>query len=379
MSSRIVELDGLRGLAAVGVAYYHIQPEGTFWMWSFVDLFFVLSGYLITDILLRIDKWSFLNIRNFWIRRALRIWPIYYLTLFSVLAIWCMVAILKGNSISYFSGFRESLVFLHYLVGDYAELPKGVNYLYYFGHSWSLAVEEQFYLIWPLFLWFFREKAVLMIAFLISFVILVIYFRIVGNYPDYLLFTRADGLIMGSALAVLIRVHRRWFSHDFPQLLIALFIFLGLSVATLQLWPYLFAGYANTDLAPNGYSDRSELIFFFALFYASFVALVLFKLIPKLNQLLQIRPLVYLGSISYAIYMFHLPVQKSLEQFYNRGLLVERWHVEIIFWFVTLSLGALSRNYIEQRFELLKIRFPLHYRFPVEEVHPNRNEKSKGH
>jgi peptidoglycan/LPS O-acetylase OafA/YrhL len=77
---RLTQLDGLRGIAALGVVLFHCFGSAFFWMWSFVDLFFVLSGFLITGILLRrpLDGAA---LKNFWMRRILRIWPVYYLAL----------------------------------------------------------------------------------------------------------------------------------------------------------------------------------------------------------------------------------------------------------------------------------------------------------
>src|SRR4051812_9144594 len=83
---RVPELDALRAFAAGIVLLFHLRPEGFVFGWTGVDLFFVLSGYLITTIILQHQAApGFL--RNFYVRRGLRIWPLYYLTLFGLVAL----------------------------------------------------------------------------------------------------------------------------------------------------------------------------------------------------------------------------------------------------------------------------------------------------
>lgn len=206
---RFHEIDGLRGIAALGVAFYHIHPYGTFWMRTFVDLFFVISGFVITGILLRLDAWDWPNLRNFWMRRILRIWPVYYLTLAGVLLLWFAWSIKHGQALRPFTGFWESTVFLHYIVGDYSTLPKGVNYLWWFGHSWSLAVEEQFYLLWPVVLWKWRTRPLTCIALLLAAAAGVLHVQANSALPDYLLVSRGTALILGTILAV-VHHQREW-------------------------------------------------------------------------------------------------------------------------------------------------------------------------
>jgi hypothetical protein len=80
---RLLELDGLRGLACLVILVYHFRPPLVPYGWAAVDLFFVLSGYLITSILIR-NEGSPRLLRNFYVRRGLRIWPIYYVTILAL-------------------------------------------------------------------------------------------------------------------------------------------------------------------------------------------------------------------------------------------------------------------------------------------------------
>ena len=337
-------------------------------MWSFVDLFFVLSGFLITGILLRLETWDPINLRNFWVRRILRIWPVYYLTLVGVLALWFAWQLRHDQPLTGFNGYRESVVFLQYLIGDYATLPAGVNYLWWFGHSWSLAVEEQFYLVWPLLLWAVRHRPAFGVALLASFLIGVVWFRATSHMPDYLLLTRADGLVFGSLIAVLMDARARGAIPDALATVGCRIPWHGLLAAAALLFPYLRAGYTGTSGATHG---GEQLPLLFALAYGSLVGLLLGGQLPRLARMLSWwRPLVYLGSLSYAIYMFHLPVQKLLDQFYNAGHIPHRWMVEIVFWTVVIAASAASRVLLENPAERAKKRFPLRFRSSAPTTEP---------
>src|SRR5208337_3451124 len=140
---RIPELDGLRGLAALTVVVFDLYPTVMPFGWAAVDLFFTLSGFLITGIILEQgDEPRFLC--TFYVRRSLRIWPIYYVTIAALLLAgnvswhrWLPFALYLQNTDFYLmplEGMREKV-----FTPDWAML----------NHAWSLAVEEQFYLIWP--------------------------------------------------------------------------------------------------------------------------------------------------------------------------------------------------------------------------------------
>ncbi len=139
---RILELDALRGLACLAIFIHHLAPHRFPWGWAAVDLFFVLSGFLITSIILNsFHERRFLG--HFYMRRGLRIWPIYFLT---VLLLAAATPILPRPYDSYG---------LPYLLTYTQNVPlywsyKAPQFTSYLMHTWSLAIEEQFYLIWPL-------------------------------------------------------------------------------------------------------------------------------------------------------------------------------------------------------------------------------------
>jgi peptidoglycan/LPS O-acetylase OafA/YrhL len=201
-------LDRLRAVAILAVIAYHASnhlkwsPFSTAvsYGWCGVDLFFVISGFLITGILLRSrsEEGYFFN---FYMRRVLRIWPLYFAFLF-VMLVALPIAVPSAMTESLHSArpawafplFLQNLLIHRKIVG-----PLGV--------TWSLAIEEQFYMLWPLFVWKFSRvtlKRLLYAVLVIEPVLRVLLSRFapsLGQYTHTL--TRLDGLAVGCLLALL--------------------------------------------------------------------------------------------------------------------------------------------------------------------------------
>ena len=188
---RVPELDSLRALAAAAVLLFHLNPPQFAFGWTGVDLFFVLSGYLITKIILD-NAGSRGFFRNFYMRRGLRIWPIYYLSLF--------VIVLLNNYLSR----PQDLTDLPY----YLTYTQNVQYYWHreptpfhvaFRHTWTLALEEQFYLIWPALVMLVRRKG--LIALCLAVVAFAYGWRDMAfsnaPYSLYILPSRCDGFALG--------------------------------------------------------------------------------------------------------------------------------------------------------------------------------------
>ena len=143
-TGRIPELDAVRGLAAVAIVLFHWRFHWPF-LRTAVDLFFVLSGFLITSILLRTGE-SPHAFRTFYARRALRIFPIYYLTFAIFLAINPFAP--RPHPIAALPYF---LTYTQFIQGYWGQTIPPFSRA--FGHTWTLAIEEQFYLFWPLVAW----------------------------------------------------------------------------------------------------------------------------------------------------------------------------------------------------------------------------------
>src|SRR4051812_10334891 len=163
--TRIRELDGLRAIAVLMVVSWHYIgiPDGQdYWLWKTfhvgrfgVDLFFVLSGYLISNILLK-HRESGSYFSSFYGRRALRIWPIYYLMCAASLGGW-----LLGLSPTLFD--TSGVPGWTYLFGlqNFGIAVARNNGVYWLGGTWSLAIEEQFYLLFPLIVRFVPPQRLL--------------------------------------------------------------------------------------------------------------------------------------------------------------------------------------------------------------------------
>ncbi len=223
LKKHVPALDGVRGLAILLVLWHHcyMQPHpGSLWMqalyqanrasWLGVDLFFVLSGFLITGILFdSLHREDYF--RRFYRRRALRIFPLYYgvVLLLVVLAMplhlvwqgreWLLLSYLQN------AGFRQPFDF-------------GLGNWFSLNHFWSLAIEEQYYLVWPLVIYLVRGR-IKLIWLSAGLAALALAFRVAAasHLNAMYLFTgtpfRMDALLIGSGLALVKRSHWEWLSE----------------------------------------------------------------------------------------------------------------------------------------------------------------------
>jgi peptidoglycan/LPS O-acetylase OafA/YrhL len=270
----IPELDGLRAVAITAVLFVHsnfgFETPALEKMrscgWIGVDLFFAISGYLITSILL-ISRNQPNYYRNFYARRGLRIWPLYYLLLIYVFVLsWHLGAWAKQDYPNYihwqyYVFYVQNLVYAH--LGSFALVI-----------TWSLCVEEQFYLLWPFAVRICSRRVLTGVA--VAVLLLGTPFRmylhhIRSDMGFFFTFTRLDPIAAG-ALAVL---QPRWFRHAWIA-------------APWAVW-----------LLRRG--DFEYVYFALALTFAS---LVLYAATRE-NRVLRAAPLRFLGKVSYGIYIFH--------------------------------------------------------------------------
>lgn len=212
----IASLDGLRGWAITAVIAYHVVrvagSEGTVDRvltalagvgWMGVDLFFVLSGYLITRVLLA-HRDSSSYFRAFYIRRALRIVPVYYVTL--AVLFWVVPAVAPSLSPKYETFLAHQEWYWGYVANWFIVIHKLNATPLSTTHLWSLSVEEQFYLAWPLIVWAVppRRLARVCLVGAVGVLVLRIWLRAHGagfNPPYYSTPTRLDTLLLGAWLA----------------------------------------------------------------------------------------------------------------------------------------------------------------------------------
>lgn len=336
------QLDSLRAFAVAGVLYSHFWMPQTQWGHWGVRLFFVLSGFLITAILLHAQETaapgqSRLHIwKAFYIRRALRIFPAYYLLL-TVVALSSEEA--RGQMI-WHSLYGSNLLFA--VSNDWGYWP--------LSHLWSLSVEEQFYLLWPFIALLVPGR--LLIPVLALLVISAVGFRLaLADLPDgpakYVhVFSALDGFGIGGLLAVLERRKLRG-----RGLLIGLF---GLAL--------LAVGF-QVSLQFRPVSAWFYYVFNDLILLAPMAALVLacrMGLGGPWGMVFNNAVLRYLGRISYGIYLFHFPVLALIyESLWALGLQLPA-HGAALFLgasIATIMVSALSSALVEIPINRLKQRF----------------------
>ncbi|MFR8085814.1 MAG: acyltransferase family protein, partial [Leuconostoc gelidum] len=150
----ITGFDGLRAIAVIGVILFHLMPTKIIGGWLGVPLFFVLSGYLITDLLIQeYDNTQFIAPIKFYIRRLKRLYP----ALVCMLLISTTIILLFDQQLIY--NLRHVLITNLGYVYNFWAINNGQSYFQQFGgaspftHLWSLSIEGQFYFVWPFVVW----------------------------------------------------------------------------------------------------------------------------------------------------------------------------------------------------------------------------------
>jgi peptidoglycan/LPS O-acetylase OafA/YrhL len=337
----VPELDGLRGLACILILAYHMMPHRLPGGWAAVDLFFVLSGFLITSIILRsVKEPRFLF--NFCVRRGLRIWPIYYLSVLTIAI--CSPLLTRPTD---FRGVLAQLTYGQNLPLLWSrETPEFSPYL---KHTWSLAIEEQFYLVWPLLIYLLGRRSVLALSF--GLIALSITTRSMG-YHWWLLPARGDGLALGALLAVIPFTragrprHAGGLRAGFVALAVAAIGYLAALTARFGMTP------SETPVWPG-----------ISVFAVNLLAFSIVGLVVSLRGHLWLFPLrrprlVLIGKLSYGLYMYHYIIfllgDDIASAFGMGGRPFWRQALEAV---VTAGLAAVSWRYLEQPILSLKSRF----------------------
>ncbi len=336
MENRVKELDGLRGIAVVLVMALHLFKRAGYFTehpvlegiitvstvgWVGVDIFFTLSGFLITSILLK-SKTDEHYFKNFYVRRALRIFPLYYAAILFVLFLAPKVEEEFTNQLS------TALPIMLLYQQNWALLFKGFYITQYLGITWSLAIEEQFYLIWPFIVYKLdREK---LVKFSIGYIAVSIIGRTLGTllWPDlgqsstffyYTSFARFEEMLFGGLLAAFLtydgaleKVKR----YALPLFLASFTVFVALHLLSLPGSPH--PEHASLPLTLGGYTTA-------ALFTLGLIGIFITHPPENLFRRFFSNPvLTFLGKYSYSMYLFHMTAALILLDVF--------WHSELRGW-----------------------------------------------
>jgi peptidoglycan/LPS O-acetylase OafA/YrhL len=382
-------LDGLRACAILMVVGGHawlpdMRAVNSMVLFIGVDLFFVLSGFLITALLL--EEWSDLgriSLKRFYARRALRLLP----ALLAVIVVCVLFQWLLASKAAAIDTAIDGLLALFYISNWAQALETGRPHLF-LSHTWSLSIEEQFYLLWPLTLLLLLRRNRKSLPSLLNWVLLLIFLSIMvrvflvtggANFERIRCGTdtRADSLLIGCALAVVLWSGWRpaapgpglvyettkvapLGSDVAPtgsRLCRRLAIGAGSRLPTLCLklgaWLSVLA---LAILATDNRSTRPFALYWFYPAISIFAALIILELVSApgslLNRLLSLPWLVYIGRLSYGLYLWHIPVFRVIHaRLWPRGWEVT---VELV---LSFAITLLSFYLIETPALRLKQRF----------------------
>ena len=369
-------LDGLRALAVVAVMVYHANSAWLPGGFLGVEVFFVLSGYLITLLLLaEHDRDGSIDLRSFWARRARRLLP----ALFAVLTLVAVVATLlrpetlgkvRGDIIAgffYGSNWFQLWVGAGYAAsGDFAPLR----------HLWSLAVEEQFYLLWPLVMVAITRRRVIQVgrvvlifvgsALVITLLVALLhhggpigecavtpdaYWQISGrcfSIADVLYLstpTRASGLLLGAAFAMVWRpnaVMRGKLGQRPARLdVVGIFGLAGLALLVTKVH-YLMADPSGAGTIADGSLMRGGFLWTDLATLAILGALVHRR--STIGRVLATPPLLWLGTRSYGLYLYHWPIYQIIRRVAGVPLSLIEFMVAML---VTVAVAEVSYRYLE--------------------------------
>jgi len=353
--TRISELDGIRGIAIALVLVWHylqnqIKPEaGTLlaeiknllvFTWSGVDLFFVLSGFLIGGILLD-NRNSENYFTTFYVRRICRIFPIYYL-LILVLVLTAYLGIEVYPSIAWVFDLKNMPLW------SYATFTQNILMVInneggppWLSVTWSLAVEEQFYLLLPLMIRYVERERLplLLLWFIISAPLLRATAPGLSAYINAP--WRADCLLLGVLLAYGIRLPgfletAKKYRHAIYSAFSALLICVGI----MAWYSALALGGVFTHLV-------------YALLYTLLLLIVLMNPDGQLSSFLRTRSLVWLGTVSYGVYLLHQGISSVLHSMLRQAhpamVDIKSIGVTIAALTLTLFLSHISYYHFERR------------------------------
>ena len=333
-------LDGLRALAVLPVLLFHGGAPGFQWGYVGVDLFFVLSGYLITTILFKeYTQTGRISLISFYRRRALRLLP--------ALAVLCLAFLFYAGIVirNLPQGLKEVSIVIFYL-GNWTRAFR-IGLPEYLGHTWTLAIEEQFYLLWPVLLLAIlalNSRVTSALRLILLLITAITCWRVIltfqGANADRLYNgtdTRADALLIGAALALALA------APMFTRQLRALARYFWLPATAIIVVVPIFFPWNDRHMFFGGFSVV-------ALAAATILTAALDG--GALAQILSNPAFVWIGQRSYGLYLWHYPIMLVGLFYFHIPLGWWLTAIEICCTFVlaTLSYMFIERPFLERRY-----------------------------
>ena len=293
------ELDGIRAMAALMVIFFHffsgVSSNNSFVLLlkkisifgqTGVSLFFVLSGFLITRILLEAkNKANYFS--SFYVRRILRIIPLYY---FFLIIFYFIVPLIFKSQVVSLNKQIYYWVYMQNFAMTFNWIAEGPL------HFWSLAIEEHFYIFWPFVIYFFNNTKILYaIAVLVLISFFTRYFLLSNNYDVfYFTFSRLDELALGALLAI-IEMKKYYFklqNRIFSMLLVSTLII------SILIW------FIN-NASGNDYLQIFKFLVLGLAYFAFIGYIITSKNSNLLKKFFQLKIFSFTGRISYGLYVYH--------------------------------------------------------------------------
>jgi len=330
------EIDGLRALAVIPVIFFHLGLETFSGGFVGVDVFFVISGFLITTLLLKDLKNGTFSLSNFWLRRAKRILPaIFFVIILSIP--WAWLSMLPQNFSDYSLSILATLlfssnIFFWFKSGYFSPSSEEIPLL----HTWSLAVEEQFYIFFPLILllfWKYKKKYLIIFILALSvssFILSEFGWRYDANLNFYLTPFRIWELLLGSITAFIL-LEKEYKKSN------------AISLLALSMIIIPFFTYSHSTPVPSYFALLPTLGTCIFLIFSSSNIFV--------GKLLSSKPIALVGLMSYSLYLVHQPVLA-----YFRIFMIDLSQIRfaVCALLIITFLSYLSYNFIEKPFRHLK-------------------------
>ena len=326
------DINVLRAISVISVLLYHAEFTLFKGGWLGVDIFFVISGFLISNIILSKLYNNTFSLKNFYLRRVKRIFPALYFMLFSTIPVSYLFLSPK-NTIEYINNLKYSIPFLSniYLaqLDLYTAEPNRYSPLL---HTWSLSIEEQFYIIFPIFLILIHRWKIFSLEFIITFLMFLIglnYLEVDNISKFYYFHFRSWEFLLGSLIMILSQ--RKHFklpknTEIFGLILILSPIFLFDDKGITNLHPKIICLLGVSLILLN--SSKNEL----------------------LDNLSNVKFIALLGTCSYSIYLYHQPIYAFTRIFLRRSFNEISYFTHLLLILFILIISYLSFRFIERPF-----------------------------